>query len=138
MQEEIKKIQELHQKDQKAAKEKNLEVLVSLCTNDCVMLPPDEDPIIGIRAIKEWIRKNLALQEGYEITEYSQNFEEIKVIGNWAFEWGTFSGSARLLTGGPEIQSSGKIFRMLQRQPDKSWKVARSIWANDSPDGIDE
>ena len=138
MQSELNKIKELHEKDMAASKTKDLAVLVSLCTDDCIMIPPDEDPIIGKEAIKLWIQRNLEQERDYQITEYVHDFKEVNLLGDWAFEWGTFSGTAQPKTGGTPIRSTGKLFRILKQQSDGSWKIARSIWNNDSSPAVDE
>ena len=129
-------IEALHEKDMAASKARDLATLLSLCTEDCLMLPPGEAPIVGKGAIRASLERDLEQEQDYQITEYVHNFEEVKVLGDWAFEWGRFSAAAEPVAGGPPIRSSGKILRILARQADGTWKVARSIWNNDhTPDG---
>jgi uncharacterized protein (TIGR02246 family) len=128
-------IEALHQKDRAASKARDLATLLSLCSDDCVMLPPGEDPIVGKRAIRASLERDLEQEQDYRITEYVHNFAEVKLLGDWAFEWGTFSAAAVPVGGGPPIRSSGKILRILERQAGLTWKVARSIWNNDSAPG---
>jgi uncharacterized protein (TIGR02246 family) len=128
-------IQALHQKDMAASRVRDVATLLSLCSDDCVMLPPGEDPIVGREAIRKSLERDLEQEQEYQITEYVHNFEEVKVIGEWAFEWGMFSAAAEPVGGGPPIKSSGKILRILARQTDGTWKVARSIWNNDPEPG---
>ena len=127
----LRRIEELHQTDMAASKAKDTSTLVSLCTDDCVMLPPGEDPIVGKEAIRASLEQDVNQEEDYRITEYVHDFAEVRVLGEWAFEWGTFSAAAEPLDGGAHIRSSGKILRVLRQQPDGTWKVARSIWNND-------
>jgi uncharacterized protein (TIGR02246 family) len=131
--EDLAQIEKLHEMDMKASKEQNYDTLLSLCTQDCVMLPADQEPIIGIEAIKKWMKQNQAASENLQVTEYIQDFKEIKIIGDWAFEWGTYQGEAISMEGGETIKQSGKLMRILKRQPDGSWVVARSIWNTDGP-----
>jgi uncharacterized protein (TIGR02246 family) len=125
----------MHAKDMAASKARDLATLLSLCSDDCVMLPPGEEPIVGKRAIRTSLERDLEQERDYRITEYVHNFEEVKVLGAWAFEWGTFSAAAEPVAGGPPIRSSGKILRILKRQADGTWQVARSIWNNDPAPG---
>jgi uncharacterized protein (TIGR02246 family) len=130
-------IEELHHEDMAASKARDLATLLSLCSDDCVMLPPGEDPIVGKEAIRQSLERDLAQEQDYEIIEYVHSFQEVNVLGEWAFEWGAFSAAADPTGGGPPIRSSGKILRILARQADGTWKVARSIWNNDQPPGGD-
>jgi uncharacterized protein (TIGR02246 family) len=124
-------IEELHRKDMAASKARDRATLLSLCSDDCVLLPPGEDPIVGKEAIRESLERDVEQEQHYEITEYIHDFEEVRMLGEWAFEWGMFSAAAEPVGGGPPIRSSGKILRILERQEDGTWKVARSIWNND-------
>jgi uncharacterized protein (TIGR02246 family) len=134
---DLRAIEHLHQTDMAASKARDVATLLSLCSDDCVMLPPGEDPILGKEAIRESLERDVAQEQGYRITEYVHHFEEVRVLGEWAFEWGTFSAAAKPLGGGPPIQSSGKILRILARRADGTWRVARSIWNNDPAPGGD-
>ena len=136
MQSDRQRIEELDEKDIAAYRTRDLANLMSLWTDDGVALPPGEDPIVGKGAIQAWIQGNLAQDRDYQITEYVHNFEEIEILGEWAFEWGTFSAAAEPLAGGSPVRTTGKLLRILKRQPDGTWRIARSIWNNDpSPDG---
>jgi len=133
MQTDKQMIEELHKKDVAASKARDLATLVSLWTDDGVALPPGEDPIIGKEAIQLWLQRDLEQERDYQITEYVHNFEEIEILGEWAFEWGTLSGAVEPVAGGPPMRMTGKLLRILKRQPDGTWKVARSMWNNDPP-----
>jgi uncharacterized protein (TIGR02246 family) len=124
-------IEALHQIDMAASKARDLATLLSLCSDECVMLPPGEDPIVGREAIRKSLERDLEQEQAYQISEYVHDFAEVKVLGDWAFEWGRFSAAAEPVGGGPAIKSSGKILRILERQTDGTWRVARSIWNND-------
>ena len=121
-------IEELHKKDMKAAKEGDFETLSSLMTDDCIIIPPNEEPLRGKKTIQENLKKQLEQQKNYKVTEYIHSFEEVKIIGEWAYEWGAYRGTVVPAAGGEPITESGKLFRILKRQPDGSWKVARAIW----------
>jgi uncharacterized protein (TIGR02246 family) len=124
-------IEELHRRDMAASKARDVDTLLSLCSEGCVLLPPGEAPIIGGKAIAESLERDQEREEDYEIIEYVHDFAEVRVLGNWAFEWGAFSAAAQPVGGGRALRSSGKILRILERQEDGTWKVARSIWNND-------
>lgn len=131
-QEDLSKIEQLHEIDIKASKEQDYDKLLTLCTEDCVLLPVDQEPIIGMEAIRKWMKQNQAANENLQVTKYLQDFKEVKVVDDWAFEWGTFRGEAISMGSGETFRQSGKIMRILKRQPDGSWKVARSIWNADT------
>jgi ketosteroid isomerase-like protein len=92
------------------------------------MLPPKQEPIRGREAIWKFMQIQLPESQKYEITEYVQHFEEVKVIGDYAYEWATFHGTYHLKTDGPDLYERSRLFRILRRHTDGSWKVARAIW----------
>jgi uncharacterized protein (TIGR02246 family) len=125
---EMVAIEKLHETDMAAAKIHDINTLITLMTDDCILLPPGQEPIRGRDAIWKFMQEQLPENQKYEITEYVQSFEEVKIIGEWAFEWATFHGTYHLKSGGPDLYERSRLFRILRRQPDGSWKVARSIW----------
>jgi ketosteroid isomerase-like protein len=104
-------------------------------TDDCVLLPPDGPPIEGIDDIKKHFEEQKEFLSGIEIIEYVHDFKEVKILGDWAYEWCYFSNTAQPKDGGELIKGSGKLFRILCLQDDASWKVTRSIWNIDKDPG---
>ena len=121
-------IKKLHETDMAASKTQDIETLIDLWTDDGVLLEPGQEPIKGKEAIRAYMKKNQPEMQSYEITEYVHDFEEIKILDDWAFEWGTFKGTYHLKTGGPDFRQRARLFRVLRRQPDGSWKCSRAIW----------
>ncbi|MBD3276165.1 MAG: DUF4440 domain-containing protein [Candidatus Marinimicrobia bacterium] len=120
-------IRNLHQEDQRASRDRDLEALVALWTDDAALLPPNNEPVVGKDAIREWISANLKESSHLTLHEYDQNFEEIKVVGRFAFEWGSYSG-AYVTPSGDTLSTSGKLMRILKQQSNGEWKVYRAIW----------
>lgn len=129
---ELAAIRELHAKDIKASKARDFETLLSLWTEDGVLLEPGKKPTIGKDAIKAYMDEQKEASKAYVIKKYEHRWEEIKVIGNWAFEWGFFVAVAEMIATNEIIEQKGKLLRVLKQQKDGSWKVARVIAHNDS------
>jgi ketosteroid isomerase-like protein len=66
-----------------------------------------------------------------QIADYITSFNEVKIIGDWAFEWGTYSGTVRPVAGGEAVRSSGKVMRVLKKDKDGAWKIARAMYDSD-------
>ena len=128
---DLSAIQELHKKDIEASKKRDFETLLSLWTEDGVLLEPGKKPVVGIDAIKAYMEEQKEASRAYEITEYEHHWEEIKVIGDWAFEWGYFDAAAKMINSGKTIEQRGKLLCVLKKQEDGSWKVARVIAHSD-------
>jgi ketosteroid isomerase-like protein len=61
------------------------------------------------------------------------DIQEVKVLGDHAYQWGTYRYSMRPRPGGETVRTSGKLMRILQRQPDGLWKMYRGIATVDAP-----
>lgn len=121
-------INKLHRVDQKASMAQDFETLLSLWTDDGVMLPPDGEAVMGREAIKARMDVWTESAQDIVVLKYEQDFQELEIEGGWAFEWGYYNTTAVITTANDTIRQSGKLMRVLQRQKDDSWKVARSMW----------
>jgi len=128
-------IEELHRKDLEASRAGDFDTLLSLWTEDGVLLMPGMKPVIGKGAIEAYMDEQAAVSLTYRILEYEHSWQEIKVLGDWALEWGFFSGKAEMVDSGEIVLQKGKLLRILNRQKDGSWKCARAIGHYDDPLG---
>lgn len=131
---DLEAINQLHRRDMEASKSWDVETLVSLWTDDIVSISQDGPPVVGKEANRNSLLKLKEASSDIDIVEYNLAFNEVKVVGDWAFEWGTFTGTIRSKDGGETSASSGKLLRVLKRDADGSWKVARTMYNNDSSD----
>jgi uncharacterized protein (TIGR02246 family) len=103
--------------------------MMSQWTDDFVLLPPAGPIMRGRSAIAEAFRG----VESPEIVECVLDIQEVKVLGNHAFQWGTYRYGMRPRAGGETVRTAGKLMRILQRQSDGSWKMHRTISTVDPP-----
>ena len=66
-----------------------------------------------------------------EPLEHVLDFEETIVAGDYAIQWGTVRSSSRARASGEVFSGGGKLMRILQRQPDGSWKMHRTMTVGD-------
>jgi ketosteroid isomerase-like protein len=71
-----------------------------------------------------------------EVLVYVLDFEEVKVLGDYAFEWGTIRGAMRSKDSDEIEHSSYNVMRILKKQADGQWKVHRTIWNDNSAEGL--
>jgi len=126
-------IQALHARDEAAAKASDVAALADLWTADAVALPPGEEPVIGIGAIRAWLAKGRVDTSKLEIVEYAMDFKEVRVLGDEAYEWARTHVTVRPKGAPAGMRASGNLMRVLKRQPDGSWKVARAAWNLEPP-----
>lgn len=117
---------DLEQRDAAAAKVNDVETLASLWTNDGVLLLPRSAPVVGITAIRQLLEQQKQQSAAIVTLAYVENWTERRIAGDDAYEWGNVSFSAKL-PNGKEVSQTGYAIRVLRRQMDGSWKIARAI-----------
>ena len=124
----LRAIEALHRRDVKASKARDFETLKSLLDDDVVILMPGGNAIRGREAVdnlyEEWGRA----YRDVEVLSYEMDFEEVVVLGDYAFEWGTMFGS-ELGPDGGVTEEVYHLMRILKRRADGEWKVHRAIWS---------
>ncbi len=119
---DLRAIEAVNHRDVQFALANDAAMMMSQWTDDIVLLPP-AGPIQRGRSVIEEAFRGV---ESPEIVDYVLDIQEIKVLGDHAFEWGTYSYGVRPRAGAT-VRTSGKLMRILQRQSDGSWKIYRGI-----------
>jgi uncharacterized protein (TIGR02246 family) len=123
---EIAAIIALEQRDAAAAKVNDVDTLVSLWTEDGVLLQPRSEPVVGIASIRQLLEQQKQQSATVVTLAYLENWKERRIFGNEAYEWGEMSVTVKLPDRKEATQTVHAI-RVLRRQQDGSWKVARAI-----------
>ena len=124
MHEDERAIRNLFAEWRDAAAAQDIKQLLTFITEDAVFLAPGQEPICGKPAVEA-----LYLQV-FGLYRFEQNwvFEEIQVLGDWAYCWGRDSVTMTPLIGdAPAVRASGMGLSILRRQSTGSWAVARGI-----------
>lgn len=99
--------------------------LAALYTEDALVLPPDSAMVKGREAIaKMW---QGVIDSGF--TDLDVQAQEIVVVGETAYETGTFVGT--VVTDDGEAEAAGKYIVVWKKQ-DGRWMLHREIW-NETP-----
>ena len=123
LEEDLRAIEALDLRDVQFALANDAGMMMSQWTDDFVLLQPGAPIMRGRATIAEAFQS----VESPEIVDYVLDVQEVKVVGDYAFQWGTYRYSMRPREGGEAVHTSGKIMRILQRQSDGSWKIHRGI-----------
>ena len=107
----------------------DVESFMAIVTDDAVLMPPNEPAVTGKEAIRAWTQ---LFFEQFSI-EPTISVKEVEVVGDWAFERADYTFRLTPVAGGAVMQENIKNLRVLQRQSDGSWKIAREIWNSDHP-----
>ena len=120
---DLRAIEAVNQRDVQFALANDAALMMSQWTDDFVLLPPAGPIMRGRSVIAEAFRG----VDSPEVVEYVLDIQEVKVLGDHAFEWGTYHYGVRPRAGGATVRTGGKLMRILQRQPDGSWKMYRGM-----------
>jgi len=127
---DLQAIEALHETDRRAMFRYDVETLIGLWEEDGVLLPPGSEPVVGKEAIAARLRASAEGPDIPEVLENELDFSDITIVGDWAFESGTFKSVWRERGTQAVSAQCGNILRVLHRQSDGSWKCARAIWNN--------
>lgn len=109
----------------------DLDLLMTFYTEDATLMPPLASPVVGKHAVRaNW---SDALSQ-VDVIEAISVFDEIIVLGDWAYGRGQYKGRSKPVNGGAEIEERLNFSGMWHREPDGSWKIARDMWNT----GVDE
>jgi ketosteroid isomerase-like protein len=105
--------------------------LMSLWTDDIVSLPPSGPIRLGRDANAAALPESMKQSTGIEPIDYRLDFREVQILGNSAFEWGTYQAVARQRPSAAPTTTTGKVMRLLRRDSAGQWKVARTMYTVD-------
>ena len=122
MDEDLQAIHKLRDEWKAASDARDVNKILSLITDDAVILAPNSPPIVGKKAVESMYKMALNM---YKI---EQNFiyEEIHVQGDWAYAWGQDEAIMTPLAGGETVRAKGYGMMIMRREAD-GWKYARGI-----------
>ena len=109
----------------------DVSAMLDVWTDDAVLLPPRHAPIIGKAALRRYFQEKKDQYANYDMLAYDEQWDEVMVIGEYAYQWGTVSYRMKPPTGG-EFGATVNALRILKRDEGDYWRVARAMW-NEGP-----
>ncbi len=130
LEEDLRAIEALNQHDVDAVLSSDVDALISQWTDDFVVITQGSI-VRGRDANAALMEPAREMASQLEPLEHVLDFEETIVAGDYAFQWGTVRSSSRARASGEVFSGGGKLMRILQRQPDGSWKMHRTMTVPD-------
>lgn len=113
--------------------EGNYEGFMAALDEEIVLLPQNAPPVEGYIAVSE-LYKNSFGAFNFEVNE---TIKEIKVFGDWAYEYVFWNGSMNPKDGSTPIKFNNKVICIYKKQEDTSWKMYRCMYSsNDVPEEL--
>jgi uncharacterized protein (TIGR02246 family) len=107
------------------ASKKDAEALANLYDENAVLMPKEEEPVIGKAAIEEYYKKLVADPHFVPFTATFQS-NSFHVVGDIAIDTADFDGE--LTRDGKQIHFHGKTLLVWKKQKDRSWKIFRYMF----------
>jgi len=134
VEDDIAAIQETGMQYALAMQAGDLDLYVSLYTDDTVKMQPDEPAIFG----KEDLRASFkTLFDNFTIEEMGISDGAIQVAGDWAFSRCNFTVTLTPKAGGEPLYMDCKDLCILKRQADGSWKYYWDCWNSNVPPTVE-
>ena len=124
---DLEAIEELHRQDVAATKAGDYETLMSLMDEQCIVFPPDSEPEGGRVYLSRVLASSDSIEPQPEILELVQDWEEVRLLGDFAYEQGIVRYTVRDASGAI-LRETQRLVRLLRRQPEGEWRVLRAIW----------
>jgi uncharacterized protein (TIGR02246 family) len=122
---ELAAIERLHRQDVAATVPGDARLLAELWTDDAVRIGPGGRIHAGKAAIRAADERATARHPQGRVLTYVPVIEDLRVAGEWAFEWGRFTSTYQENPTAKVEAVRGTVLRVLRRQVDGSWKFAR-------------
>jgi ketosteroid isomerase-like protein len=106
--------------------------LVMPLTEDVVVFPPNESPLVGLEGSRAWHKARVD-QFTTELTIASSEVSGGRV---WAFDQLYYTIRLTPRAGGSSIHDSGPCIWIWRRETDGRWRIARAIWNSEKPPQI--
>jgi ketosteroid isomerase-like protein len=124
---DLEAIEELHRQDVAATKAGDYETLMSLMDEECIVFPPDSEPEDGRAYLSRFRASSDSIEPEPKILEFLQDWEEVRLLGEFAYEQGIVRYAVRDASGAI-LRETQRLVRLLRRQPDGEWRVLRAMW----------
>ena len=112
----------------------DLDLWMSLYTDDTIKMLPDQPATFGKEALRASMKP---LFDNFTFEEFTLSDVEIQVAGSWAFSRCNFKVTMTPKAGGEPLYMDAKDLGIFERQGDGSWKIARDCWNNNAPPKVE-
>jgi ketosteroid isomerase-like protein len=111
-------------------KSNDAEAVGRLVTEDAILMPPHQHPVIGRQHVIDWFA-GVVKQARTTAVDVTQR--QVIVAGDVAIEQGSFIWKVAPTGGGSLLVDEGSFMAIWKQQPDGSWRILRNIWNSSLP-----
>jgi ketosteroid isomerase-like protein len=124
-------IESLHQRDSEASKRSDASAraaILALLTDDVVMIAPGAPPVVGKAAWAKVLEQTDASATDWMIDSYTEEYPEIVVCGDLAYERGSITTVAHNQKTGRKATQVGNSLRILRRTQYGEWLIHTAMF----------
>jgi uncharacterized protein (TIGR02246 family) len=111
-----------------AALSGDVELLLSLYTEDAVFMAPNMEPLRGRAAIREFVQLAMFAEGGFAAFKYHSS--DLQIRGDLAVDVSTY---ALTTAGAQPFSDEGGDIHIWRQQPDGAWKIQYDIFNSTRP-----
>ena len=124
---DVRQIDDILRRIEAAENAGDATAMIDLLAEDAVIMAPDQPVQEGKAACAAFLTDVIAsLFEQFD-RRIAYVSAEVRVIGEYAFDRGSFAFSIAPRSGGDTSRETGKYLFLYSRAADGSWKIARAI-----------
>lgn len=101
---------------------------MALWDEEGASLLPSTEPIVGKKAISEFMDKVTSQLPGAHMKSFEMQCSGIEQSGDWASEWCDEHQIVELGKGKPDFDGRGRMLLVLHRGADGKWRLRREMW----------
>jgi ketosteroid isomerase-like protein len=111
-----------------ATRTMNNAAIMALWEEEGVSLLPSTPPIVGRKAISNFLDKVTAQVPGAKMELFEMQCHDIQVSGDWASEWCSEHQVVKFPDDKPKFDGWGKMLFALHRGADGQWRIMEEMW----------
>jgi ketosteroid isomerase-like protein len=116
----------------KAAIDGDVDALISLASDDIVVMSPNDTTVYGKAEWKAWWEEYF---QDFRIVALTEPDRDLTISGDFATEVSGYMLAIVPVKGGTRIRDDGRFLTIWKRQPDGSWKMWQTMWNSVKPIG---
>src|SRR5438552_1978828 len=121
------------QKFIKAAKAGDTNMLVSLATEDIVLMSPNDTTVYGAAEYRAWWEE---YYQYFRLVAFDEPERDVIINGDFGTENSAYMIAVVPAGGGSRIRDDGRSLTIWKLQSDGSWKIWQMMWNSSKPIGI--
>jgi ketosteroid isomerase-like protein len=120
-----------HKRFIEAVKAGDIAAIVSLYTDDGILMPPNDTSLWGKKELEEWHQEYFA---DFRVVTFAESERDVKLLDGWAVERWSYMVVIEPLHGGDQIRDEGR-FLTVWKLDAGGWRISQAMFNSMRPIG---